>query len=364
MAKSDETVSDNKIDGNKTEAAQAMAKEAHLRYVTDQIPGISRVKTDEGFRYTDTKGEVITDAKTLARIAGLVIPPAYTDVWICPYANGHLQVTARDAKGRKQYRYHERWRMVRDGNKYDRMVAFGDALPTIRARVASDLAKSGLPREKVLAAIVRLLETTKIRIGNAEYAQQNGSFGLTTLHNDHVEVEGAAVHFSFRGKAGKFHTIAMRDKRVANIVRKCQEIPGQELFGYVDPDTKKTHDVTSGDVNAYLHETAGAEFTAKDFRTWAGTVLCATTLCAAKAADTNAARKQVVAGAVKQVSRELGNTPTVCRQCYIHPAILTAYNEGLLATHLALPQEAVSVRGATDLTPAECAVLTFLRKGW
>jgi DNA topoisomerase-1 len=340
----------------------AAAKAAHLRYVGDHMPGIRRERNEDGtFRYIDVHGDVITDEKTLARIKSLGIPPAYTDVWICPISHGHLQATGRDARGRKQYRYHARWREVRDATKYDRMLAFGDALPRIRERVERDLARPGLPREKVLATIVRLLEKTRIRVGNEEYAQSNDSYGLTTLRNDHVDVQGQKLHFHFRGKHGKEHRIDLKDARVAKIVAKLHELDGQELFQWVDPDGT-LHHITSGDVNAYLQEISGGEFTAKDFRTWGGTVLAALCLATAEAAESQTKAKHAVAEAIRQVSQRLGNTPAICRKCYVHPTVLDSYMDGSMARELVLSAaKDPAERNAIELTPEESAVLSFLR---
>ena len=250
----------------------AIAKAAGLRYVSDARPGITRRRAGKAFAYRNAEGRTVRDPETLRRIRSLAIPPAWTEVWICPQESGHIQATGRDARGRKQYRYHPDWRTVRDEAKYSRMLAFGEKLPRIRRRVAADMRRRGMTREKVLATIVRLLETTLIRVGNDEYAQQNGSFGLTTLHNRHAKVRGGQIQFEFRGKSGKRHRIDLRDPHLARLVRRCQELPGQDLFGYVAEDGA-VRDVTSDDVNAYLREIAGEEFSAKDFRTWAGTVL-------------------------------------------------------------------------------------------
>jgi DNA topoisomerase-1 len=340
-----------------------VAKAAHLRYVSDTKPGIRREKQGKTFRYIGLDGEPVTDEKTLARIRSLVIPPAYTDVWICPNAQGHLQATGRDAKGRKQYRYHPRWREARDATKYDRMLAFGKALPCIRERVDTDLRRPGLTRERVLATVVRLLETTHIRVGNEEYARTNDSYGLTTLQNKHVEVQGATVRFHFRGKSGKEHEIDLRDPRAARVVKRCQELPGQELFEYVDENGER-HDIGSGDVNDYLRAIAGEEFTAKDFRTWAGTVLCACCLQSFEEYQSEREARQNIVAAIRDVAEQLGNTPAVCRKCYVHPAVLDAYLEGSLRDGLAKGRRRniqSSKVGNTALTSEEAAVLHFLR---
>jgi DNA topoisomerase-1 len=298
-------------------------QDERLRYVSDQAPGWTRVRRGKSFAYLDTDGRRITDAATLARIAALAIPPAYRDVWICPLANGHLQATGRDARGRKQYRYHPRWRAVRDGAKFDRMLAFGRALPRIRRRVNRDLGLPGMPREKVLATVVRLLDATLIRVGNEEYARENGSFGLTTLRNRHVDVKGATLRFEFRGKSGIRHSVTMEDPRIARIVRQCLEIPGQELFQYLDDDGTR-HAVDSADVNEWLRTAAGGEFTAKDFRTWHATVLALGLLVGRDCASARRAKQSVVE-VLKNVAGRLGNTPAVCRKSYVHPELLERF---------------------------------------
>ena len=283
-------------------------------------------------------------------------------MWICPNPCGHIQATGRDGRGRKQYRYHSRWREVRDETKYSRMIAFGEALPQIRRHVAADLARPGLPREKILATIVRLLETTHIRIGNEEYAQTNQSYGLTTLHNEHVAVQGTQVRFQFRGKSGKDHLITIKDRRVAGIVKRCQDLPGQELFAYLD-EAGQPQTIDSTDVNAYLQEISGQEFTAKDFRTWAGTALAVLALQAEEPGDTATASKRAVTQAIQQVARELGNTPAVCRKAYIHPAVLDCYLDGSLLTTLAeLSSTQAAVEAGAALRAEEQLVLAFLRQ--
>ena len=308
-------------------------KEAGLRYASDERAGIKRQRAGRGFRYIGTDGKPISDERELRRIRRLAIPPAWTDVWIATDPRGHLQATGRDAKGRKQYRYHERFRAVRDETKYERMLDFAKALPKIRERVDTDLASEGLEREKVLATIVRLLEATLIRVGNEEYAKANQSYGLTTLKERHVEVDGARMRFRFRGKSGKEHDVDVRDRRVARVVRALQELPGQELFRYVDGDGQ-TRSIDSDDVNTYLREIAGEDFTAKDFRTWAGTVLAALALAAVEPVANVRYAKRNITAAVERVAARLGNTPAVCRRCYIHPAVLDAYVDGDLARTL------------------------------
>ncbi len=339
----------------------ASARSAGLRYVHDNRPGIRRVRCGSGFRYLAADGRAVRDAEVLRRIHSLVIPPAWTDVWICPQANGHLQATGRDARARKQYRYHPRWRMVRDETKYDRLIAFGQALPRIRARVDADLAEPGMTRGKVLATVVRLLETTLIRVGNEEYARENDSFGLTTLRNHHVKVEGATVHFAFRGKSGVRHRIDIHDRRLARIVRRCQELPGHELFEYLD-ENGDAHVVNSADVNDYLHEVAGEEFTAKDFRTWAGTVLAARALQEFEAFDSQAQARSNVVSAIEAAAKRLGNTSSVCRKCYVHPAVVAAYLDGSLLATLRQRVAQELTRGLHKLAPEEAAVLAFLQE--
>jgi DNA topoisomerase I len=301
------------------------SKQAGLRYVSDAKRGFTRKRSGKSFRYFDVEGARIRDKEVLSRIKSLVIPPAWTDVWICPRANGHLQATGRDARGRKQSRYHPHWREVRDENKYERMRLFGEALPTIRERVEHDLARPGLPREKILATIVRLLETTFIRVGNAEYARDNHSYGLTTMRNKHVDVEGATVKFNFQGKSGKRHTINLNDRRLAKIVKRCLDLPGYELFQYVDDEDGSAHTVDSADVNDYLREITNQQFTAKDFRTWAGTVLACLELQEFEAFESESQAKKNVVQAIAAVAERLGNTPAVCRKCYIHPSVLECY---------------------------------------
>jgi DNA topoisomerase I len=332
--------------------------------VTDTKPGIRRVKAARCFRYVDAEGRPVRDAATLGRIRSLAIPPAWTDVWICPNENGHIQATARDAKGRKQYRYHPRFRQVRDRSKYEHIIDFAQALPAIRGRVEADLSLPGLQRDKVLAAVVRLLETTLIRVGNEEYAKENHSYGLTTLLQRHVDVTGAHIHFRFRGKSGVKHDIDLDDARLAEIVRQCHELPGQELFQYLT-DSGDWHDVDSADVNDYLHEIAGEEFTAKDFRTWSGTVLAATALAALSGFTSTAQAKKNIVRAVESVAHKLGNTKAVCRKCYVHPAVFEGYLDGTLVESLngvgADADSGASQPAAADLRPDERRVLTFLQ---
>ena len=308
---------------------RAAAREAGLRYASDDRPGISRRRSGRGFSYRRPDGSTIRDRETLARIRALAIPPAWTDVWICTQPNGHLQASGRDARGRKQYRYHRRWHEHRGEDKFARMLAFAEALPRIRARCDKDLERRGVPREKVLAAVVRLLELTLIRVGNDEYARLNRSFGLTTLRDRHARVDGTSIRFRFRGKSGKQHEVDLRDRRLSSVVRRCQELPGQELFQYVDEDGE-VRDVTSDDVNEYLREASGERFTAKDFRTWAGTVLAYRALVALQPVDGERAARKAVVEAMRTTAERLGNTPAVARGSYVHPAVLDAYLEGSL----------------------------------
>ncbi len=338
---------------------EASAEEAGLRYVSDAGPGIERRRAGKGFVYIGPDGRRLTDAERVAWIKALAIPPAWTDVWISPIKSGHLQATGRDARGRKQYRYHPRWREVRDEAKYGRLIDFARALPRIRRRTDRDLRRRGLPREKVLALVVRLLEATLIRVGNDEYARENRSYGLSTMRDRHVEVRGATLRFSFRGKGGKEHAIDVRDERLARIVRQVQELPGQTLFQYHDADGSR-QEVTSGDVNAYLREISGADFTAKDFRTWAGTVAATMALQELSEIDDEAGRKRAIVRAVETVAELLGNTPTVCRACYVHPDVIDAYLDGSFVEALAERARGVG-RGVHALRPAEAAVLGLLQ---
>jgi DNA topoisomerase I len=340
--------------------AVAAAQAADLRHVSDLDPGIRRLRSGKGFRYVGPDGEKVRDPETLRRIRSLVLPPAWRDVWICTRPGGHLQATGRDARGRKQYRYHPRWRAVRDEAKYDRLIAFGQALPALRASVAADLARPGLPREKVLATVVRLLEVTLIRVGNEEYARTNHSYGLTTLRDHHAEFDGSTVRFRFRGKSGVRHSVAVNDRRLARVVRRCQEIPGQELFQYLDDDGTH-HAIGSADVNDYLRALTGQPFTAKDFRTWAGTVLAARALQAFTAFDRKAQAKRNLVEAITEVARRLGNTRTVCRKCYVHPAVIDAYLDGSLLETLERRVESELRDALADLSPEEAAVLAFLQ---
>ncbi|MBC7801148.1 MAG: DNA topoisomerase IB [Gemmatimonadaceae bacterium] len=338
---------------------EAAARAARLRYVTDKRPGIRRVRDGDAWVFHDTDGSVITDERTVDRIKKLAIPPAYTDVWICRDPRGHLQAVGRDARGRKQYRYHARWREVRDEAKYGRMLAFGRVLPTIRAAVQRDLALPGLPKRKVLAAIVALLEKTMMRVGNEEYAKTNDSFGLTTLRNRHARVKGGRLTFDFRGKHGVEHRIDLQDRRLARVVERCRDLPGQDLFQFTDGEGE-VHGVGSDDVNDYLRDISGEDVTAKDFRTWAATNLAAEALAAANVHDTKTATKRAVVEAVESVAKRLGNTPAICRKCYIHPAVFEGYLDGSLAEGLKARADAVLEHDAAGLSPQELAVTRFL----
>jgi DNA topoisomerase-1 len=340
---------------------QESAEEAGLVYVSDQTPGIRRRRAGKGFSYIGPDGKRITDEKQLGWFKRLAIPPAWTDVWICPNRRGHLQATGRDARGRKVYRYHPRWRNVRNEAKYGRMLAFARALPKIRRRVERDLKRDGLPREKVLSTIVSLLERTRMRVGSEEYARENRSYGLTTLRNRHARVRGATLTFQFKGKSGRTHEIELADRRLARIVARCQELPGQELFAYLDDDGER-RTVTSGDVNDYLREATGEEFTAKDFRTWAGTVLAAWALADFREFDSQAEAKKHVVRAIERVAEELGNTPAVSRASYVHPTVIEAYLDGDVVREVRAAAERRLGKELSALTPEEAAVLVLLRQ--
>ena len=357
MGASGGTVVEPKQNGAISDELVAAAEQAGLQYVSDERPGYSRRAKGKHFQYFDTEGKLIRDEQRLCRIKRLAIPPAWTNVWICPSLNGHVQATGRDARGRKQYRYHERWREVRDENKFERLAQFAKALPDIRRRVAQDFKLPGLARRKVLATIVRLLERTFIRSGNEEYARENKSFGLTTLKNRHVKVRGAEVRFRFRGKSKRPHEVDVTDRRVAKVIAKCQDLPGQDLFQYVDEDGE-VQDVTSQDVNQYLREIAGEDFTAKDFRTWGGTVLAAMALSTQEDFQTKKQAKSNIKIAICAVAELLGNTPAVCRKCYVHPMIVEAY---LNRTRIAGLNGSAKTSKQPDLRTAERAVLKFLR---
>jgi DNA topoisomerase-1 len=339
-------------------APEDAAKAADLRHVSDDRPGITRKRSGRGFSYADPDGTAIRDRATLARIRALAIPPAWTDVWICPMPHGHIQATGRDARHRKQYRYHPRWQQVRDATKYGRMVEFGTALPKIRARLQTDLGLSGIPKDKVLATIVRLLETTFIRVGNEEYARTNRSFGLTTLQDRHVEIEGSQIQFRFRGKSGKLHAVKLTDRRLARAVQRIRELPGQDVFQFLD-EAGEPQSIDSADVNEYLRTISGQEFTAKDFRTWAGTLLAALELEPSRCFDDDVSPKSAEVAAIASVAAQLGNTPAVCRKGYIHPAILEAYQDR--AAFDAWLEECASDECPEGLMPQEAALLRFLK---
>ncbi|MGN6505695.1 MAG: DNA topoisomerase IB [Tepidisphaeraceae bacterium] len=342
------------------EKAKASAREAGLVYVNDSKPGIRRLRRGKTFTYVGVDGRRVSDPDTELRIKALVIPPAWEDVWICALPNGHLQATGRDARGRKQSRYHAKFREIRDSAKYDRVLKFAAALPKIRGRVKRDLALPGMPKQKVLAAIVSLLEKTLIRVGNERYAKNNRHFGLTTIHNNHAKVRGSTIQFRFVGKSGVNREVDLQSPRLAAIVRKCQELPGQDLFAYVD-EKGSAHDVKSTDVNDYLQSVTGQPFTAKDFRTWAGTVLAATALKEFEAFDSNTQAKRNVVKAIEHVAERLGNTKAVCRKCYVHPMILESYLDGSLVSQVKQAAEA-ELKQVSRLPAEEAAVVTLLQQ--
>jgi DNA topoisomerase-1 len=335
------------------------ARAAGLRYVSDAQPGIRRRRAGRGFSFVGPDGVPIKDREELKRIRALVIPPAWTDVWICAKPNGHLQATGRDARGRKQYRYHRRYREIRDETKFDRMLAFSKVLPKIRGRVERDLRREGLPREKVLATVVRLLEKTLIRIGSDVYARENRSYGLTTLKRRHVEVSGSRLHFEFRGKSGIMRSVAVTDRRAAKIVQHCQTLTGQELFQYLDDDGKR-QDVGSGDINAYLREITGQEITAKDFRTWAGTIYAAVALRDMGPGSSERETNTNIVAAIDLVAKRLGNTRAVCRHYYVHPRVIEAYRAGRVAQALPTSSDGKRRRSRPGLRQDEITVLQLL----
>ncbi|WP_428390198.1 DNA topoisomerase IB [Lichenicoccus sp.] len=343
---------------------RAAARAARLHYTDPARPGLTREAGKDGFVYREPGGSLVTDEDTLARIRALAIPPAYIDVWICRDPDGHLQAIGRDARGRRQYRYHPRWRAIRDEAKYGKMLMFGEKLPVIRAQVARDLALPALPRRKILATVVSLLEKTLMRVGNDEYARSNKSYGLTTLRNRHARVKGTAVVLDFRAKHGIQQHVELRDKRLANIIKRLQDLSGQELFQYVD-ENEQTHDISSQDVNDYLHEISGEDITAKDFRTWAATNLAAMALQQFEQFDSHAKAKKNVLRAIESVSKLLGNTPAMCRKCYIHPAIFDGYLDGSLAEALRRRADAAlepAAMSSDSLTAEEVAVVAFLSR--
>jgi DNA topoisomerase-1 len=338
----------------------AAAEDAGLIHVSDEEPGMRRRRVGKGFTYRNPDGRTVRETKVLDRIRQLAIPPAYTDVWICTSSIGHLQATGRDHRGRKQYRYHARWREVRDSTKFERMLDFAAGLPALRERIAADISMRGLPREKVLATVVSLLENTLIRVGNADYATQNKSYGLTTLRDRHVDVDGNQLRFEFKGKSGKKWNLKVHDRRIAKIVRACQDLPGQHLFQYID-EKGESQRVTSADVNDYLKEISGRDVTAKDFRTWAGTLLAAMALSEFEQFDSEAKAKKNVRTAIESVAARLGNTPTICRKCYIHPEILNGYMDGDLLREVKAEIEQELRDDLPNLKPEEAAVLSLLQ---
>jgi DNA topoisomerase-1 len=342
-------------------AGRHSARQAGLQYVTDNKPGIRRARTRTGFRYLTPNGTAIKELSTLKRIKALAVPPAWSDVWISPNPQGHLQAVGRDARGRKQYKYHRRWHEIRDANKYNRMVAFGKALPLIRRRVRKDIRRKGLVREKILAAVVRLLELSAVRVGNDKYANHNKSYGLTTLHHRHARVKGSTIRFNFRGKSGKQQSVNVEHPILSRIVRKCQDLPGQDLFQYLDDDGA-VRDVTSADINDYLAAITGKDFTAKDFRTWTGTVLAALALREFKPIRSKARAKRNMLRAIEQVAQRLGNTPSICKKCYIHPVILESYLDGTLVAALRRATEREMRTSLGRLRPEEAAVVTLLQQ--
>ncbi len=339
---------------------EQLTKQEGLRYVNDSMPGISRQKRGNSFWYFDPHGNRITSASELARIKALVIPPAYRDVWICQHPNGHLQATGIDEKGRKQYRYHDRWRAVRDENKFEHILSFATKLPALRRQIAKHFSLPGLPEEKVLATVIHLLDQTLIRVGNETYARENHSFGLTTLRKNHVVVQGSTVRFRFRGKSGKQWNLSIQDRRIAAVVKRCTDLPGFELFQYLDANGQH-RSIDSGRVNGYLKRISGEDFTAKDFRTWAATVLAASVLSGLAPDSKTQLRKNLVLG-IKQVAAQLGNTPAICRKCYVHPEILSAYQACELAKLKLLRISQKIRRHYRELSSDELVVLLFLQK--
>lgn len=350
------SLDDQPIIADPVEAAHA----AGLRYFTDARPGIRRKRAGKHFSYIAPNGERVSDAKTLGRIKSLAIPPAWTDVWICPSPNGHIQATGRDVKGRKQYRYHPRWRETRDETKYTRMIAFAEILPIIRDTTNRELSMPTLKREKVLATVVQLLDATAIRVGNEEYARDNQSFGLTTLRATHVDVEGSEIHFHFRGKSGKEHAIDVRDRRLARALQRLQDLPGQEVFQYLDGGQR--HSVDSGDVNDYIRQITGENFTAKDFRTWHGTVSAAQALRSAGPFGSETEAKHNVVKAIEVAAGHLGNTPSICRKSYVHPAVINAYMDGSLISTFEQVYSQVAGNPIPGLHPEEVATLAVLQE--
>jgi DNA topoisomerase-1 len=351
------------LDSNNTDVIDPRdaAETAGLLYVSDEEPGIRRKKSGKGFAYLRPDGKKVEDDATLKRIRSLAIPPAYTDVWICSKASGHIQATGRDAKGRKQYRYHPAFREARESTKYEHMLEFAEGLPAIRRTIDEHMSLRGLPREKVLATVVHLLENTLIRVGNEDYVKQNKSYGLTTLRDPHVEVNGGELRFQFKGKSGKTWKLQVKDRRIARIVKACQDLPGQDLFQYLDEDGER-QSITSSDVNAYLKEITGRDITAKDFRTWAGTVLATLALSEFEQFDSEAKAKKNIRTAIEEVASRLGNTPTICRKCYVHPEVFACYLEGDLLLEIKNQVETELREDLPSLRPEEAAVLTLLQE--
>lgn len=341
-----------------TDPVEAAAA-ASLSYVTDESSGYSRQRHGRGYSFYDAKGKLITDRKVRKRLNGLVIPPAWSEVWICPQSDGHIQATGRDEKGRKQYIYHSRWETIRNETKFNKLLLFGEALPKIREQVDHDLRRRGLPRQRVLALMVRLLDKTLIRVGNAEYARTNHSFGLTTLQTDHLEVTGSTLHFEFLGKSKKWHQIDLKDPRAARVIRRCQELPGQELFQYID-EAGERRSVGSADINQYLQETTNQPFSAKDFRTWGGTIYTLQELQAIGPAASKSQTPKNITQAIKQAAERLGNTTTVCRRYYVHPAVLEAYQDCSLFEIIAAVEAQATANGW--LQPAEHALIELLKR--
>ncbi|WP_083747333.1 DNA topoisomerase IB [Teichococcus deserti] len=340
---------------------ESEARAAGLRYVSDTGPGITRHRKGDDWSFRGPDGKLIRDKATIERLKKLAVPPAWTEVWLCPRADGHIQATGRDVKGRKQYRYHADWRSARDTTKYQHVMEFARCLPQLRARIAEDMEQPGLGRQKVLATVAHLLDSTLIRVGNEDYAQANGSYGLTTLRNRHVAIKGAELRFAFRAKSGKDWKLSLRDRRVAKVVRACQDLPGQSLFQYLDEDGER-QSIDSADVNDYLREITGRDITAKDFRTWAGTVLAAMALSEFERFDSDAAAKRNVKAAIEHAATRLGNTPAICRKCYVHPEVLDSYLQGSLLVQVKQQVDAVLRDDLPKLKPEEAAVLAFLRK--
>lgn len=335
------------------------ARAARLAYARLDAPGFSRKKRGSGFSYHDERGRPIRDAGVLERIRKLAIPPAWTGVWICPSPLGHVQATGRDAKGRKQYRYHERFRALRDGAKYHHILSFGRKLPELRRSLARDSSRPGLEQRKVLSAVIELMQRTCMRVGNDEYAEQNGSYGLTTLRNRHAKIRGSELEFHFKGKSGKIHHVRLDDARLARIVRRCRDVPGQRLFQYAGDDGK-FHAITSGDVNDYLRRVTGEPFSAKDFRTWAGTLLAVHALAACEPGTSLAAKRRSIKRALEDVSTELGNTIAICRKSYVHPAVIDQYTSGELVATFRRAMQSARRRPVRGLRQPECVALRWL----